>query len=1073
MARSLAPRIAIPAALAVWLPGAAWSDGTVKLDYGRDVRPILSENCFHCHGQDSKKRMAGLRLDTFEGATEPRAGKRALVPGQPEASELFLRITAQHPARRMPPASSNRALTPEQIATLKLWIEQGAAYTKHWAFQTPKRPPLPSGADPAWTKQPIDAFVSARLAAEKLRPNPPAPPWKWLRRVSLDLTGLPPTPGEADEFAKDVQRRGEAAYEAAVNRLLASPRYGERMAMDWLDVARYADTHGFNNDSARSMWRWRDWVIASFNANMPYDRFLTEQLAGDLLPDRTLDQLIATGYGRNHVINSEGGIIEEEYRVEYVADRVRTLGMSWLGLTLECARCHDHKYDPITQRDYYRFFAFFNNLPEFGEDGRLANAAPLVSAPTARQQQRIREIETEIARLEARQREHERRWKWKDSHNRRALAMASAVTALPAPVLKVTCESSEEFEKRPEKETPAVPGISGNACVPSAISPPPRTAAKAPLSKRRPFTWSAWVHPAAGDSDAALLSTIEYETSPAATTYGRGIEFRLKDRELEFTYSDRFPAYSVRVRSHGAQLAAEQWRHLAVVYEGDPSGKAVRAEAAWVRMFVDGLEVPTRVLNEAASLPDVKSDQPAATAFRVGWDSSPAGGRFLGRLDEITFWTSRLTDAEVESLFRSRALPYAVARYRQGSASATESGWVRRVSLDSNKEYAADQRQSQALRAELFAIQRSAPTVMVMEEMPQARQTHVLLRGAYDAPGEKVEPGVPEELLGAWPEGAPRNRLGLAHWLTNPKHPLTARVVVNRFWQQIFGTGLVKTSENFGFQGEWPSHPELLDWLAVEFIESGWNVKALLRQIVLSATYRQDSAAPPEAYAKDPENRLLARGPRFRLPAEIIRDQALSVAGLLVNRIGGPSVFPYQVPDLYKGIVVAADYPGTQYVESQGEDLYRRSLYTFWKRTIPHPAMTVFDAPDREFCVVRRSVTNTPLQALTLLNDPIFVEAARKLAERAIGEAGRSVGERIAFAFQLSAGRLPDEKEMASLQRTYDKLLTAYRLDSQAAEALMKVGASAYDSAVDRAELAALASVASLILNLDEVVTKG
>jgi hypothetical protein len=1043
-----------------------------RLDYGRDVRPILSENCFHCHGQDSKKRMAGLRLDTFEGATEPRAGRQAVAPGRPEASELVRRITAPEPARRMPPVSSNRSLTADEIATLQQWIEQGGAYTPHWAFQTPQRPPLPKNADAGWTKQPVDAFVSARLRGENLHPSPPAPPWKWLRRVSLDLTGLPPTPAEIDAFAQDVERRGEAAYAAAVDRLLASPRYGERMAIDWLDVARYADTHGFNNDAARSMWRWRDWVIDSFNANLPYDRFLTEQLAGDLLPDATLNQRVATGYGRNHVINSEGGIIEEEYRVEYVADRVRTLGMSWLGLTLECARCHDHKYDPITQRDYYRLFAFFNNVPEFGEDGRVGNAVPLLSAPTAPQLARMAELQAEMAAVAARQEERERRWKWKASQEKKALQLAAALPLPAEPAFRLDCESADGFAEKPETEPPAAPGISGRACLPAAVSPKPRTAGKVPLSKRRPFTFSAWVRPAPGDANAALLSTIDYAANPAGIAYGRGVEFRLRDGELEFTYSDRFPAYSLRVRSNGASIGPEQWRHVAVVYEGAPK-EAVRAEAAWVRMFVDGIEVPTRILNDGLSLPEAKDDKAPPVAFPLGWDSAPQSAPFRGRLDEVSFWTRRLTDAEVEAVFRSRAIPYAVSRHREGKASVVETGWLRQSILAEEGEYAAGRRRLHALRTELLAIERHAPTVMVMEEMSEARETHILLRGAYNAPGEKVEAGVPETLLGPWPEGAPKNRLGLAQWLTNPKHPLTARVVVNRFWQHLFGTGLVKTSDNFGFQGEWPSHPELLDWLAVEFVESGWDVKALLRQIVLSAAYRQDSAATPDAYARDPENRLLARGPRVRLPAEIIRDQALAVSGLLANRLGGPSVFPYQPPDLYKGIVVAADYPGTKYVESEGEDLYRRSLYTFWKRTIPHPAMTVFDAPDREVCVVRRSTTNTPLQALTLLNDPIFVEAARKLAERAIHESGRTIDGRIAFAFRLATGRLPDREEAEVLRNTYEKMLAAYRTEAGAGEALLTVGASRSSASIDRAELAALAAVANLILNLDEVVTKG
>ncbi len=1054
--------------------GILHSAGKPSIDFGRDVRPILSENCFHCHGQDSKKRMAGLRLDTFEGATEKHGNRTALVPGQPGDSGIVQRITAEQPSRRMPPVSSNRKLTAEQIAVLKRWIEEGGQYSKHWAFQPAQRAALPA-ADRSWVKQPIDAFVSARLAEEKLSPAKEAPAWKWLRRVSLDLTGLPPSLDEVDRFNRDAASRGDAAYAAEVDRLLASPQYGERMAIDWLDVARYADTHGFNNDSSRSMWRWRDWVIASFNANLPYDRFLTEQLAGDLLPHPTLDQKIATGYGRNHVINSEGGIIEEEYRVEYVADRVRTLGMSWLGLTLECARCHDHKYDPISQRDHYRFFAFFNNIPELGEDGRVNNAVPFLSAPTAAQQEQMAALEKRIAEIEARDRKRQKPWKWKDSYEAKALAAAEARKVTSEPVFRLRCESVGEFEKAPDNAVTAIAGISGNACVPSAISPKPRIAGKGvPISKRHPFTWSAWVNPAAADHDAALLSTIDYDISPAATVYGRGVEFRLKNGELQFTYSDRYPAYSIRVSSEGARLQADQWRHVALIYQGAPSDDAMRAEAAWVRMFVDGVEVPTRILNEAVAAPDAKSDKPSQVKFRVGWDSAPKSAMFQGRLDEVAFWTSALADTEIEALFERDAVPYAVARHRENQASETEASWIRRTLLAAaQSKEASDQQELHKLRSELFAIRRNAPTVMVMQEAPGLRETHVLLRGNYSAPGEKVEPGVPEQLLGAWPEGAPKDRLGLAQWLTKRDHPLTSRVVVNRVWQQLFGVGLVKTSDNFGLQGESPSHPELLDWLAVEFVDSGWNVKSLLRQIVLSATYRQDSSATPEAYAKDPENRLLARGPRFRLPAEVIRDQALSVSGLLVNHVGGPSVFPYQPKDLYKGIVVAADYPGTKYRESQGGDLHRRSLYTFWKRTIPHPTMTVFDAPDREFCIVRRSTTNTPLQSLTLLNDPIYVEAGRKLAERAIREGGSSVEERLSYAFRLAVDRPPDQKEMQVLRRVYEKTLADYRTNPANAEAYLNVGAAPRESKIDPAELAAVSAVANLILNLDEMVTKG
>ena len=1019
-----------------------------RLDYGRDIRPILSENCFHCHGQDSQKRMANLRLDTFAGATASHGSAVALVPGQPDSSALYQRITSDQKARRMPPASSNRSLTPAQIATLKRWIEEGGAYSQHWAFVPPVRPAVPK------TSEPIKFLVSQRLATDGLKLSPPAAPIAWLRRVSLDLTGLPPTLTELDSFTAHVKRQPEAAYRAAVDRLLASPRYGERMAMDWLDVARYADTHGFNNDSARSMWRWRDWVIAGFNQNLRYDRFITEQLAGDLLPHPTLDSRIATGFGRNHVINSEGGIIDEEYRVEYVADRVRTLGMAWLGITLECARCHDHKYDPITQRDHYRFYAFFNNVPEVGEDGRVANAAPLMPAPTVAQQAQLRQLEAAIAKFT-----HQAEARYKSY--RGPQLKATALQPIPSgAALELNCDTAGEFT--------LADGISGQGCQGSDAKP---LAAAVPLSKRTALTFSTWLRPEASDADAPLLSAIDYSRNPASVGYASGIEFRLAGGELEFRSGQRFPSYSIRVRSEGAHLTAGQWRHVALIYEGAAGKKAMRAEANWVRIFVDGRELPIRILNDGCSLPDEKTDKPSPTRFRVGWDNYPKGGRYNGRFDELAIYTRALSDAELTNLFTSRALPYA---NRQAPASPTEAAWLRDAFLrQHDTKFAAADRELTAARTEWLAVRREVPTVMVMEELAPPRETHLLKRGAYDLPGEIVQPAVPEQLLGAWPPGAPKNRLGLAQWLTKPDHPLTARVVVNRFWQQLFGQGLVKTSENFGVQGDSPSHPELLDWLAREFIDSGWDVKALVKRIVLSAVYRQDSAASPELVARDPENRLLARGPRFRLPAEIIRDQALQISGLLTEQLGGPSVYPYQPAGLYKGIVVAADYPGTVYTESQGPDLYRRSLYTFWKRTVPHPTMTVFDAPDREFCIVRRSNTNTPLQALTLLNDPIFVEAARKLAERAILQGGVTPEGRLAYAFRLATGRAPDAQETAILLQTLAKMRNVYEADEKAARDLLSVGASPKNPAIPVRELAAYTAVTNLILNLDEAITKG
>jgi len=731
-----------------------------------------------------------------------------------------------------------------------------------------------------------------------------------------------------------------------------------------------------------------------------------------------------------------------------------------MGLTLGCAHCHDHKFDPITQRDHYRFFAFFNNVPEIGEDGRVANAVPLIPAPTSEQQQKAHTLEKEIAAVTRQIQAREKSWTWHETEAQPILSRVGQATVPDGALLQMHCESEAEFGH--------AEGVTGQACVTKDAGAKPQLDGKGvPVAKRQPLTFSLWVRPDAADKDVALLSSIDYATNIAAVTYGKGFELRLVGGELEFRYADHFPAYSIRVRSEGAGLTPNEWRHLTLRYEG-AHNEAMRTEASSVRMFVDARELPIRIFNDDLSLPDESGDKPSFTRLRIGWDTGANSARFAGRFDELSIWTRALTPDEITRGFESQAIPYAVAQEQHHQASETESGWLRDVLLKS-----ADQQKLDGLRTELFALQRSYPTTMVMEEMAKPRETHLLIRGGYNAPGEKVEPGVPEELLGAWPKDAPKNRLGLAQWLTKPDNPLTARVVVNRFWQQLFGQGLVKTSDNFGMQGDWPSHPELLDWLAREFVDSGWNVKALMKRIVLSSTYRQDSTASPELLARDPENRLLARGPRFRLPAEVIRDQALEISGLLKNRLGGPSVYPYQPPNLYKGIVVAADYPGTKYVDSKGDDLYRRSLYTFWKRTVPHPTMAVFDAPDREFCVVRRASTNTPLQALTLLNDPIYVEAARKLAERSIHEAGPSPDARVAFAFRLATGRVPDDDERRILRKKLDEMLTVYRADAAGAHSLLTVGASPSDAAIPVSELAAYTAIANMILNLDEVITKG
>ena len=1011
-----------------------------EVSFNRDIRPILSENCFFCHGQDPKRREADLRLDERGEALRDLGGYAAVVPGQPEKSEIIARLTSHDRDEVMPPRKSNRHVSPEQIALLRQWIAEGAAYQRHWAYLPPERAPLPEVKDAKWARQPFDRFVLARLEKEALAPSPEARPETWLRRAGFDLTGLPPTPAELDAFAADVAARGEKAYEDAADGLLKSPHFGERQAIDWLDVARYADTHGFNNDAQRSMWRWRDWVIEAFNTGLPYDRFLTEQLAGDLLPQPTVEQRIATGFSRNHVINSEGGIIDEEYRVEYVADRVRTMSTAWLGLTTECARCHDHKYDAITQRDFYRLSAFFNNVPEHGEDGRVANAVPMIPAPTREHQAELAAQERELAALDARIAQAPA-WRAEDVETVRGIIAAVAKDATPR---LLDAEAAGD-------------GVVGNG----VRAEPEKPAAKIPAAKldfKKPegAAIELWIKPdAENPRDVALLSALDYSGSPADAAYGRGRELRLVDGELEWRESMRSPVYGRIVRSEGAAIRAGEWRQVVV-------SLAAGKTAASVRVFVDGEELRTRALYDG-----LMSEAPDRD-FLVGADSAKDSARWRGEMDELRAFPRALTGAEVRAHFQAGALPLALAQ----SAEPRAQRWLRAARSahdDATRELCA---QRAVLWEKHLALRRSLPTVMVMQEQPEVRPTFLLTRGSYDAPAERVEPGVPEALIAPWPEGAPRNRLGLAQWFTQPGNPLTARVVANRFWAQLFGTGLVKSVEDFGVQGEWPSHPEVLDWLARDFTDGGWNVKALFRSLVLSATYRQSSAVTPALVARDPENRLLARGPRVRLPAELIRDQALAVAGLLSPRVGGPSVFPYQPEKLYEGMVVGADYPGLRWVQGAGEDLYRRSLYTFWKRTIPHPAMLTFDAPDREFCTARRSRTNTPLQALQLWNEPGYLEAARQLATRMLHAGGADDAARIAFAFQLATGRRPAPDEARVLATALEKLRADFSAHPADAAALVKVGASPVDAALAPAELAAAMGVASMILNLDETITK-
>ncbi len=1021
------------------------------VDFNRDVRPILSDACFACHGPEEGSRQGNLRLDTTESVFGDRDGYRIIVPGNSAASRLYQRISAKE--RRMPPASSGRTLTPKEIELIRDWIDQGAKWQSHWAFDPLKRPATPEVKDRNWPKNPIDYFTLARLEAEGLKPSFEADKATLLRRVAFDLTGLPPTPAEVDSFMAD---HSPDAYEKRVDQLLGSPHYGERMAMQWLDLARYADTHGYHIDSLREMWPWRDWVINAFNRNMPFDEFTIEQLAGDLLPGATVEQKIASGFNRNNMINFEGGAIPEEYHVEYVVDRASTTATTWLGLTMGCARCHDHKYDPIKQKDFYRFFAFFNTVPERGLDGYEGNADPVLPLPTLEQKRQLDDLHQQIANVLAAMPEKEvlaLRNEWQKTH----------IATLPEPPsdglaahYTFNGDLSDALLKHDGKlvrgEVVYEDGPTGKTAEFSGEAEV-RLEQAGDFDAREPFALGVWVN-------LYGLKSSEVLQKKDSSEHWAGYELGFDDvaytgrhqRNLRVVarFAERWPDSAIEVRTKN-RVPMDGAHHVLVNYDG--SGKA-----AGLKICVDGRVWETEIAKDTLS-----GTFRTSASLEIG--NKDTGGLFQGQLDDLRIYTRTLTDTEVENL--AVHLPARVLLTELAGAPATEI-----TTLEPDKP------PQEADIGELAKAESKEQKQARLEKQHQARlteskprDTFILGRGQYDNRGEKVTPGVPS-FLPPMSRDMPANRLGLAKWILDPSNPLTARVAVNQYWQQYFGTGIVKTAEDFGSQGEPPSHPELLDWLATEFVGTGWDIKAMQRLIVTSATYRQSSMASRELIERDPENRLLARGPRFRLPAEMVRDNALAISGLLNDKIGGPSVYPYQPKGLWEEMAFGEGYSGQSYTQSSGSDLYRRGLYTVWKRTVPPPSLTLFDAPDREKCTARRTVTNTPLQALALLNDPTYVEASRALAERTLRNGGKSDRERIDFAFELATARRPDPRERALLLNSLREFRSTYRQDQVSASKLLTVGETKADSSLARRELAAWTTLASMILNLDETMTK-
>ena len=1123
------------------------------VEFNRVIRPILSDKCFVCHGPDSAKRKAELRLDQRDAAIALRDQARAIVPGDSTRSEAYQRVATTDPDLQMPPPDSNLKLTATEISLLKRWIDAGAEYQPHWSFIAPRRTTPPATRQSDDLRQPIDNFVRAGLDRERITAAREADRHTLIRRVTFDLTGLPPSVDDVDAFLADT---APDAYERLIDRLLASPRYGERMAADWLDAARFADTNGYQTDGPRFMWRWRDWVIDAYNQNQPFDQFTIDQLAGDLLelqladaelspsditdeiihPDKPnhvvvgeredlneiksgLSQrgptqrsstianarLIATGFNRNHRGNAEGGIIPEEFRVEYVVDRVETTAAVWLGLTVGCARCHDHKYDPISQREFYQLFAFFNHVPEPGKYIRNDNSMPYLPAPTADQQLQLTALERDREAAEV---------AWRNM----APAVREGMNALAARIRRdakpIDWSVSDKLDSHIalDDDGPVTRGVARPSAIPGAMPPDFKTSLTwkdgtpafaagrigraaefdgrrwietpdaAEFGEDESFAISAWVRPT-GNTAMTILARMDHENS------SRGYELRRESSgRLQALLSGRILDDLIRVETMET-LPADQWSHLFVSYDGSSAARGVaisiNGEPAKLTVITDLLSNPIRV-----KLP---------LTIGAGGSAAP----FVGLIDELRFYRGRLTPTAALSLAAGDTITQIASRSLNENTPPPDLEKLREFYLAEHAPEQHRQTRQRLLdaRRRYDAYLATIPTTMVMQDQVP-RQTFVLKRGEYDKPGDRVEPDVPAALSVLNADTALNrkpDRLALARWLVAPGNPLTARVTVNRYWQSLFGVGLVKTSEDFGTQGESPTHPELLDWLALEFggdampdtragvqggsrqqlkvgtspVRGNWDVKRALRQMVTSATYRQSSQLTETLIVRDPDNRWLARGPRFRLPAEMIRDAALASSGLLVESLGGPSVKPYQPAGLWEELSAeAVPGPFAVYVQDRGPNLYRRGIYTFRKRTVPPPSLAIFDASAREACRVSLPRTNTPLQALNLMNDVTYVEAARVLAEQAMHHGGASAPSRITWAFRRILARDPGDRELKVLVDGFERRRKAYEQHPNDAQQVLQLGESPADKSLAAEELAAYTVTASVIFNVDEFVAK-
>ena len=1045
------------------------------VDFNLVIRPLLSDRCYTCHGPDAENREADLRLDVERDAKE-----WAIVPGDAEASELVARITADDPDLRMPPTESPLELSPSEIDQIKVWIDQGANWSEHWSFVPPQSPPIPQVQDPSWPQNEIDYFVAARLDRANVMPSPRVRTEKLIRRVTFDITGLPPSVDQLDTLLSDSSPEAFARY---VDQLLSSDAYGERMAATWLDVARYSDTYGYQVDRDRYVWPWRDWVIRAFNANMGYDDFLLQQIAGDLLPNASDDQILATTFNRLHPQKVEGGSVPEEFRVEYVADRSQTFSTAFLGLTMECCRCHDHKYDPLTQKEYYQLFSFFDKVDEAGLYSYFTNSVPTptltlldsaAKAEIAELEKRVQDREATLATSRVRRDTAFKAWlddreqwlmDWEASRT-----IAPEVTSDGEPKGPQATESSQKSSD--QKADPSatnqidrgpIPGRVGYVSFDEEINVGGNTKVDGWRGKavrltgddavgvgvgnfRRfdPFSVSLWMN-TPDEKERAVV----FHRSRAWTDAGsRGYQLLIENGRLSASLIHFWPGNAIRVRTVD-KLAVDQWAHVTITYDGS-------SRANGLRIHINGELAETTVVR----------DNLRKNITGGGGDHIAIGERFRdkgfrsGLVDEFQVFDRELTALEIRHLCDERSFTDAMSKpiheLTNFDLDALRDFYFSVVD-NPHREFATQLRMA---RKVVTGKLDAATEIMVMREMPGIRMTRLLNRGAYDAPGDIVESDTPASLP-RFPKGLPRNRLGLARWLTSRQHPLTARVAVNRIWQMMLGEGLVRTPEDFGSQGELPTHPELLDWLATDFVSHGWDVKRLVRQIVTSATYQQSTAIRPDLVRRDPENRLLARATSYRLSAEMLRDNVLAASELLVNRLGGPPAKPYEVKVSFKPVE-----------RDKGEGLYRRSVYTYWKRTGPAPVMMTLDASKRDVCRVKRERTASPLQAFVMLNDPQFVEAARVLGQRALSENGDDTNAALTYLFRVLSSRHPTDGETHVLHRLFEQQVSHFQEHAEAAAEFLHNGDMVPDEGLSASRLAAISVVACTLMNFDECVMK-